>query len=144
MKKLFFAIAFLIVAMGVQAQDYTKKINLGESYVWANTSTTVTNADTSYVDVNVRCNYPFTFSAGMNVDIVSGSTTTDSLYVQGRIDDGEAWVTIAKQVWSGTTNTNVILTHGTAVRYRHVRLFYKGMGTCVRTLDNAWLKIWYE
>jgi hypothetical protein len=145
MKRFILIFAVLIVAIGLQAQDYSGRIDIGESYKYLRTSKKLTNADTAIVVFNTRIHYPFTFSAGMNLDTLgTNTTTTDTLFVLGRIDDREPWVKIASSVWGGKTNTNVIVTHETAVRYRQIQLFYKGSGTAIRRIDDAWLKIWYE
>ena len=134
-----------MVAMGLHAQDGTGKIRANNSYKFVEMNQTLTNADTSEVVFNVQVTHTFTLDAGVNIDLVSGSSTTDTLFVMGRKEGSQAWTTIAKTgIWDGVTNTTPITSYTTAVRYREIKLLYKAMGTCVRTLDNAWLKVYYE
>jgi len=143
MKRLVLLIAVLIVAMGLQAQDYESRINRNESYVYKSMSThTLTNVDTVDVVVQTRINNPFTIDVCIYVDSISGDAGC-TLYLEGRKADSEAWSSIANTAWSGDDST-VIVSHATAVRYRETRLRLITSGTGVLEADYYWEKLWYE
>lgn len=142
MKSLFTLIAVLMVTMGLQAQDYTGKLNPGKTYKESTMTTTLTNVDTVDIVIATQSHYPFTIDAAVALDSVSGNPT-GTLYLDGRIADTEAWSAIDTTVWS-TVDDVVVVSHTTAVRYREIRLRYINGGTGITDADKYWAKIWYE
>jgi hypothetical protein len=98
MKRLFILIVVLIVAIGLQAQDYSGKLRVNDSWDYINTNQTLTNADTIEVEWEVESYYPFTLDVGLNTDSVSGSSTTDTLFVYGRKYSDQDWTLIGSAV----------------------------------------------
>jgi len=144
MKKLIFLL-ILIVAIGVNlnAQNYTSKIALGNSYSYVEASKVLTNADSCVVYFNVETNNPFTLDGGVNIDFTSG-TQTATVYLEGRKASDQTWTAIANQACGSLTNTTTISSHTTAIRYRQIKVKVKSFGTGICSTDNVWLKIWNQ
>lgn len=143
MRKILLSFAILIVAVSLQAQDFTGKLTPGRTYLEKSMSTfTLTNTDTVDIVVSVQQHQPFTIDVAVALDSISGNPT-GTLYLQGRKADTEDWSDIANTVWS-TADDDVLVSHTTAVRYRELRLRFITGGTGVTEADDYWVKLWLE
>ena len=142
MKRLVLLIAVILVAIGLQAQDYTANIGITSTFVAKTLNHTLTHTDTVDMEVDVSTHHKITIDVLAYCDSVSGDPS-GTLYLEGRKSDDLGWSAIANTAWSGADGT-VVVSHTTAVRYRELRLRYISGGTGVVDVDKYWTKIWYE
>ncbi len=142
MKNLILIIAFLIVAIGVQAQDITTKIKDGYTYKYNNVN--VTLLDTSSYDIvwNIQSHYPFVYSLAIDIDSVSGVSSIDTLFTFGRISEEDSWSALDTVIRSSNTETVRATSLTTSRYFRQMRALYNTKDTADVTVDYFWLKLW--
>ena len=144
MKKVFLLIAVLIVAIGLQAQDFRSVLQPEVTYRMNDVSVLVT--DTSSYDVywDIQSHTPYRYSLAMDIDSVLGVSGKDTLYVYGKIGPEDAWTALGKVAGTSNSQTLRFNSVSAASYYRYLRALYSKIDTSSVRVDYHWLKIWKE
>lgn len=146
-KYLFLVIVAIVVTITFAAQPIQTvggKITPDVTFAQYDINGTLTNADTLDYVFSIGVHNTFTFDVGANLDKTSGSPTQDSVIVFGRKHADTPWIRIQAVVWDGTTNTTVLNSVTSAVRWRFLKVRVKTVGTQVVAVDNVWTKVWLQ
>lgn len=142
MKKLFFALAFLLVGVSAQAQSYTLLS------VWGATTDSVTNTETTVMSKQIPGTGVVTVQ--LNITKISG-TAAGAAILQGSLD-GSKWVTLHYATGGATTgvqNDSFTLTNVTdqsvtwvinPSAYVYYRVSVTGSGTNLMRLAATAIK----
>ncbi len=144
MKRILFLFVILIVAIGLQAQNFKSALKPDVTYLF-NTSKAVVKDTSSYeVQWEIRSHYPFTYSIGFYIDSISGVASKDTLYIDGRIDTEDNWINLGTIIPDENSQAIRLTNDSIAVRYRWLRALYSKKDTSNIRIKYHWLKIWRE
>ena len=134
MKKLFFLIALLVAAIGLQAQDYTI-YQVGQAPTQIITNDTITNTGTDNVTVLLKL--PQNEAVGLAVEMiaanVSGTTDIDVNY-ESSLDGTNFYTVASDSLASG--NLTYIHEDVNGFTGRYLRVTYTGVGTNVTKING--------